>query len=60
MLDGLGLVWIDEYSSDIHINEISTVIQWQIHRGKSNANVEECNFQDDLTAKKYDACNITL
>ena len=22
--------------------------------------LEECNFKDDLTAKKYDECNITL
>ena len=60
MLDGLGLVWIDEYSPNIHINQISKVLQWQIDRGNSKANVEECNFKDDLTSKKYDACNITL
>ena len=60
MLDGPGLVWIDEYSPYIHINQISKVLQWQIDRANSNANVKECNFKDDLTSKKYDACNITL
>ena len=29
-------------------------------RGNSKPNVEERNFIDDLTAKKYDKCNITL
>ena len=42
------------------VNEISKVLHWQIDRGHSNANVEECNFKDDLTAKKYNECNITL
>ena len=46
--------------SNNFVNEISKVLHWQIDRGNSNANVEECNFKDDLTAKKYDECNITL
>ena len=39
---------------------MSKVLHWQIDRGNSNTNFEECNFKDDLTAKKYDECNITL
>ena len=42
------------------VNEISKVLHCQIDRGNSNVNTEECNFKDDLTAKKYDECNITL
>ena len=30
------------------------------NRGNAKANFEECNFKDDLTAKKCDDCNITL
>ena len=41
------------------VNEISDII-WQIDRGNSNANVEECNFEHDLTARKCDECNKTL
>ena len=29
------------------------------NRGNAKANFEECNFKDDLTAKKFDDCNIT-
>ena len=29
-------------------------------RDNSDTNVEECNFKDDLTAKTYDECNLTL
>ena len=46
--------------SNNFVNEISKVLHWQTDRGHSNANVDECNFKDDLTAKKYDECNITL
>ena len=46
--------------SNDFVTEISKVLHGQIYRGNSNANVEECNFKDDLIAKKYDECNITL
>ena len=46
--------------SNNFVNKISNVLRWQTDRGNSNANVEECNFKDDLTAKKYDECNISL
>ena len=36
----------------VNVNKLSKVLP--------NANVKECNFKDDLTAKKYDECNITL
>ena len=39
---------------------MSKVLHWQIDRGNSNTNFEECDFKDGLTAKKYDECNITL
>ena len=59
-----GKLHLTKYGSRIlsnnFVNEISKVLHWQIDRGNSNANVEECNFKDDLTAKKYDECNITL
>ena len=32
----------------------------KIDRSNSNTGVEECNFKDDITAKKQDECNITL
>ena len=59
-----GKLHLTKYGSRIlsnnFVNEISKVLHWQIDRGNSNANVEECNFKDDLTAKKYNECNITL
>ena len=59
-----GKLHLTKYGSRIlsnnFVNEISKVLHWQIDRGNSNANVEECNFKDDLTAKKYGECNITL
>ena len=36
----------------VNVNKLSKVLP--------NANVKECNFKDDLTAKKYDECNLTL
>ena len=58
-----GKLHLTKYGSRIlsnnFVNEISKVLHWRIDRGNSNANVEECNFKDDLTAKKYDECNIT-
>ena len=42
------------------VNEISKVLHWQIDKSNSNAYAEECNFKDDLTAKKYYECHITL
>ena len=36
------------------MNETTEVLHWQNDEGDSNANVKECNFKDDLTAKKYD------
>ena len=51
-----GKLHLTKYGSRIlsnnFVNEISKVLHWQIDRGNSNANVEECNFKDDLTAKK--------
>ena len=46
--------------SNNFLTEKSKVLHCQIDRGNSNANVEECSFEDDHTAKKYDECNITL
>ena len=46
--------------SNNFVNEMSKVLHLQIDRGNSNANVKKCNFKDDLTAKKFDECNITL
>ena len=37
--------------SNNFVNGISKVLHWQIDRSNSNANVEEFNFKDDLTAK---------
>ena len=58
-----GKLNLTKYSSrklsNNFINEISDIL-WQIDRGNSNANVEVCNFEDDLTASKYDECNVTL
>ena len=39
--------------SNNFVNGTSEVINW-------DADVQECNFKDDLTAKTYDECNITL
>ena len=51
---------LTKYSSRIlsnnSVNEISKVLHGQTDRGNSKANVEEYNFKDDLTAKKYDEC----
>ena len=59
-----GKLHLTKYGSRIlsnnFLNEISKVLHWQIDRDNSNANVEEYNFKDDLTTKKYDECNITL
>ena len=59
-----GKLHLTKYGSRIlsnnFVNEISKVLHWQIDRGNSNANVEDCNIKDDLTANKYDECNITL
>ena len=59
-----GKLHLTKYDSRIlsnnFVNEISKVLHWQIDRVQSNANVEECNFKDDLTAKKYNECKITL
>ena len=57
-------VHLNKYDSKVlsnnFINEVSKVLHWQIDRGNSNANVEEFNFIDNLTAKKYDECNMML
>ena len=47
-------------SNNSFVNEVSKVLHWQVNRGNSNANVEEWNFKDDITAKKYDGCNTSL
>ena len=50
-----GKLHITKHGSGIlsnnFVNEISRVLRWQIDRGNWNANVEECNFKGDLTAK---------
>ena len=40
------------------VNEISKVLHWQFNRGTSKANVEECNFKDDLTSKTIRSDNL--
>ena len=59
-----GKLHLTKYDSRVlsnnFVNEISKVLHWKIDRANSNANVEESNFRDDLTAKKYDECNITV
>ena len=52
--------YISRVLIDYFVNEIFKVLHWQTDTGNSNANVEECNFKGDLTAKKYDECIITL
>ena len=42
------------------MNKIFKVLHWQIDRDNLDANVEEYNFKDELTVKKYDECNLTL
>ena len=42
------------------MNKIFKVLHWQIDRDHLDANVEEYNFKDELTVKKYDECNLTL
>ena len=58
-----GKLNLTKYSSrklsNNFVNEISDIL-WKIGRGNSNANVEVCNFEDDLTASKYDECSVTL
>ena len=58
-----GKLNLTKYSSrklgNNFVNEISDIL-WQIDRGNSNANVEVCNSEDDLTASKYDECNATM
>ena len=55
---------LTKYSSAVwsnnFVHDISKVLHWQIDGGNSNVNIEECNFKYDLTAKKYDKCNMTL
>ena len=59
-----GKLHLTKYSSRVlsnnYVNERSNVLHWRIDGGKSNADVEECNFKDDLTPKKQDEWNITL
>ena len=59
-----GKLHLTKYSSRVlsndFVNEISKVLHWQFDRGNSNVNVEECNLKDDLNAKIYDECSITL
>ena len=58
-----GKLNLTKYSSrklgNNFVNEISDIL-WQIDSGNSNANVEVCNSEDDLTASKYDECNATM
>ena len=55
-----GKLDLNKYGSRVlsknFVNEISEVLHW----GNSNANTEKCNFEDDLTAKKYNVYNTTL
>ena len=46
--------------SNNFVYEISEVAHWRINSGDSNPTVEEFNFKDNLIAKIYDECNITL
>ena len=59
-----GKLYLTKYGSRVlsnnFVNEISKVLHCQFGRGNSNANVEEWNLKDDLTAKKHDECNITM
>ena len=59
-----GKLHLTKYGSRVlinnFVNKISKALHCQFDRGNSNANVEECNIKDDLTAKKHDECNITL
>ena len=59
-----GKLHLTKYGSRVlsnnFVNEIPQVLHWPIDRGNSDANSEECNSEGDLTAKKYDECNITL
>ena len=59
-----GKLHLTKYGSRVlsnnFVNEISKVFDCQIDRGNSKVNAGECNFEDDLTAKKHNVCNITL
>ena len=45
---------------NIFVNEISKVLHWKIEGDNSSTYDVEYSFKDDLTAKKYDECNIAL
>ena len=51
-----GKLHLPKYGSSVlgnnTVNEISKLLHWQIDRSILNASAEECNFKDDLTAKK--------
>ena len=46
--------------SNNFVSKIYKVLHWQIDRDISNTSVVEYNFKDDLSAKKYNECNVTL
>ena len=45
---------------NVFVNEICKVLHWKIKGDNSSTYDEEYSFKDDLTAKKYDECNIAL
>ena len=59
-----GKLHLTKYGSRVLSNNVVSkiykVLHWQIDRDISNANVVEYNFKDDLSAKKYNECNVTL
>ena len=59
-----GKLHLTKYGSRVlsnnFVSKICKVLHWQIDRDISNANVVEYNSKDDLTAKKYNECNVTM
>ena len=59
-----GKLHLTKYGSRVlsnnFVSKIYKVLHWQIDRDISNTSVVEYNFKDDLSAKKYNECNVTL